>query len=375
MNELLKLVLKLSVSGSVFFLLFFILSYFTKKIFSAKWNLFILKLNMIFYLIPITLIYNSIPKHSKGIGIGRFNIVFKPMESSNYFADIIGYLFYIWLIGVSILIIWNLYCYKRFIKSIKESYYSDKNLEEAIYNCKVDLNIATNIKVKKSYLVSCPMIIGIIKPTIIFPSNIEYSSKLIPVIMHELIHYKRNDLLFKLLQLIITVINWFNPIVYIMNNSFEKWCEISCDEIVAENMSYAERKEYGNTILSIIENVNDVPNFLCFYLCGEKKYIKRRLLNMLNTKKTSNFNKVFGGLLVSAMILGGSAISATATTTNENVKNFKIEANDESIRSLLEERVDEFRNEINLGEVVRGAVVVVDTKTGEVLGTSSYNAE
>ena len=248
-------------------------------------------------------------------------------------------------------------------------------MEEAIYNCKVDLNIATNIKVKKSYLVSCPMIIGIIKPTIIFPSNIEYSSKLIPVIMHELIHYKRNDLLFKLLQLIITVINWFNPIVYIMNNSFEKWCEISCDEIVAENMSYAERKEYGNTILSIIENVNDVPNFLCFYLCGEKKYIKRRLLNMLNTKKTSNFNRVFGGLLVSAMILGGSAISATATTTNENVKNFKIEANDESIRSLLEERVDEFRNEINLGEAVRGAVVVVDTKTGEVLGTSSYNAE
>ncbi|MBX9136787.1 MULTISPECIES: M56 family metallopeptidase [unclassified Clostridium] len=375
MNELLKLVLKLSVSGSVFFLLFFILSYFTKKIFSAKWHLFMLKLNMIFYLIPITLIYNSIPKHSKGIGIGRFNIIFKPMESSNYFADIIGYLFYIWLIGVSILIIWNLYCYKRFIKSIKESYYSDKNLEEAIYNCKVDLNIATNIKVKKSYLVSCPMIIGIIKPTIIFPSNIEYSSKLIPVIMHELIHYKRNDLLFKLLQLIITVINWFNPIVYIMNNSFEKWCEISCDEIVAENMSYAERKEYGNTILSIIENVNDVPNFLCFYLCGEKKYIKRRLLNMLNTKKTSNFNRVFGGLLVSAMILGGSAISATATTTNENVKNFKIEANDESIRSLLEERVDEFRNEINLGEAVRGAVVVVDTKTGEVLGTSSYNAE
>ena len=375
MNELLKLVLKLSVSGSVFFLLFFILSYFTKKIFSAKWHLFMLKLNMIFYLIPITLIYNSIPKHSKGIGIGRFNIIFKPMESSNYFADIIGYLFYIWLIGVSILIIWNLYCYKRFIKSIKESYYSDKNLEEAIYNCKVDLNIATNIKVKKSYLVSCPMIIGIIKPTIIFPSNIEYSSKLIPVIMHELIHYKRNDLLFKLLQLIITVINWFNPIVYIMNNSFEKWCEISCDEIVAENMSYAERKEYGNTILSIIENVNDVPNFLCFYLCGEKKYIKRRLLNMLNTKKTSNFNRVFGGLLVSAMILGGSAISATATTTNENVKDFKIEANDESIRSLLEERVDEFRNEINLGEAVRGAVVVVDTKTGEVLGTSSYNAE
>ena len=71
MNELLKLVLKLSVSGSVFFLLFFILSYFTKKIFSAKWHLFMLKLNMIFYLIPITLIYNSIPKHSKGIGIGR----------------------------------------------------------------------------------------------------------------------------------------------------------------------------------------------------------------------------------------------------------------------------------------------------------------
>lgn len=374
MDELLKLILKLSISGSVFFLIFCSLSYFTKKIFSAKWHLFILKINIIFYLIPIILIYDIIPKKSRDISVNSFNIVFRPIESSSYFIGSIRYLAIIWAIGVVSLTVWSLYCYKRFARSIEKSSYSDKALEDIIYKCKSDLDINTTVYVKRSYLVSCPMIVGIIKPTIIFPASMEYSPKLIPVVMHELIHYKRMDLLFKLFQLVISIVHWFNPIVYIMNNSFEKWCEISCDEIVAENMSYTDRKEYGNTILSIIERVNEAPNFLCFYLCSDKKYIKRRLGMMLNMKKENKFKKVFGGVLVCAITLASVGISVVATP-NGGTENIKIEANDENIKSLLEEQMDELKSTINAGKDTRGSVVAINTETGEVLGIASYHRE
>ena len=58
MNDILKTVLQLSISGSIFFIIFYLISFITKRIFSAKWHFLILKLNMIFYILPIVLIYD-----------------------------------------------------------------------------------------------------------------------------------------------------------------------------------------------------------------------------------------------------------------------------------------------------------------------------
>lgn len=374
MNELFKLTLKLSISGSIFFILFYILSFFTKKVFSAKWHLIILKINMIFYFIPIVLFYDYFNKGQKGINENSFNIVFNDIVRSNYSIKITEYLFTIWLLGIVIISFWNFYCYKKFIKSIKNSFYGDEELDNAIYNCRINLNIDYKVKIKRSHIVSSPMLIGMINPMIIFPGNMRYSSKLEPVIVHELIHYKRKDLLFKLIQLGIMTINWFNPIVYLMNNIFEKWCEISCDEIVAENMSYSERKEYGETVLSIIEGLSITSNNLCFYLCSDKKYIKRRLIMMLNIKKPNKFKRILGGALICVVVLCSAVISFGTTGTIDNsTDNFVIETNDASIRKMLEGQIDEIKNDINTTGINRGSTIVIDMKTGEELGKLIYN--
>lgn len=373
MNELFKLMLKLSISGSVFFILFYILSFLTKKVFSAKWHLLILKINMIFYFIPVVLFYELFTKGPKQINENPFNIVFNEIGRSNYSIKITEYLFTIWILGILIISFWNFYSYKKFVKSIKYSSYIDEKLKEAIYNDRLKLNIDKNIKVRRSYIANSPMLIGIRNPIIIFPSNMKYSSKLEPVITHELIHYKRKDLVFKLIQLTIITINWFNPIVYLMSNIFEKWCEISCDEIVAENMSYSERKEYGETVLNIIEGISIVPNNLCFYICSDKKYIKRRLIMMLKFKKPKKLKRILGVALIFIVALFSIAISFGATANIDNSRNnFVIETNDTGIRKMLEGQIDEIENTVN-GTAKRGSTIVIDVKTGEVLGKLIYN--
>lgn len=397
MNELFKLLLKMSISGSIFFAVFYILNFFTQNIFSAKWHLWLIKINMIFYFVPIVSFYDFFTRNLKSsVNLNSVNIVFNEIGKSNSSIPITKYLFIIWILGVVIISFWHFYCYKKFIRDINISTYRDEQLESLVYNCKKNLNINSFIKVRRSYIVTTPMIIGILNPIIIFPRNFDCNYKLEPVIIHELTHYKRKDLLFKIIQLVIVTINWFNPIVYVMNNMFEKWCEISCDEIVAENMSYCKRKEYGETILNIIERNSIVPNSLCFYLCNDKRYIKRRLMMMLNIKKDSKFKKIFGIVLVSAIFTFTAVASVAATTTNinfinnekpldinligktyeealsiidENGLSFKIESSNDSIKSLLEQEIKEVEKD---NSTVRGSITVVNTKSNEVVGLASF---
>lgn len=391
MNELFKLLLKMSISGSIFFTVFYILSFFTQNIFSAKWHLCLIKINMIFYFVPIVSFYDFFTRNFKSsANLNSVNIVFNEIGKSNSSISISKYLFVIWILGVVVISFWNFYCYKRFIRDINISTYRDEILESLVYNCKENLKINSFINVRRSYTIAGPMIIGILNPIIIFPRNFDCNYKLEPVIIHELIHYKRKDLLFKIIQLVIVTMNWFNPLVYVMNNMFEKWCEISCDEIVAENMSYCKRKEYGETILNIIERNSIVLNSLCFYLCNDKRYIKRRLMMMLKIKKDSKFKKISGIVLVSAIFLFSAGASVAATTNNEKVSainligttyeealsiieenglSFKIESNDDSIKALLEQKIKEADKDNSAG---RGSITVVNTKSNEVIGLASF---
>ena len=47
---------------------------------------------------------------------------------------------------------------------------------------------------------------------------------------HELIHYKRKDILYQLITLIFISLNWYNPFAYIMALAIEIDGETACDE-------------------------------------------------------------------------------------------------------------------------------------------------
>jgi beta-lactamase regulating signal transducer with metallopeptidase domain len=71
------------------------------------------------------------------------------------------------------------------------------------------------------------------------------------IIKHELVHYKRKDLLYKYLVLAATAIHWFNPVVHLISKAIDVLCEISCDAEVIRNTSADTRKKYSEAIIGV----------------------------------------------------------------------------------------------------------------------------
>ena len=74
------------------------------------------------------------------------------------------------------------------------------------------------------------MIIGLFRPTLLLPHEGYQKIDLEVIIRHELVHFKRNDLWFKLLLVCANAVHWFNPVIYLMVREANRDIEISCDE-------------------------------------------------------------------------------------------------------------------------------------------------
>lgn len=157
----------------------------------------------------------------------------------------------IWVIGmivISIYYIANLLIFNARIKSsLKEEKLS------ILEKVKKEFGILKNIKVYKSALINSPMLIGFLKPRIIMPC-IDYTSEELELVFrHELTHFSRKDIWYKIVLMTANIIHWINPLVYVMRRYADKDVEYTCDDIVTKSFSIEQKKNYSKTILKTME--------------------------------------------------------------------------------------------------------------------------
>jgi len=176
------------------------------------------------------------------------------------------------------------------------------------------------IPVFTSHVAHTPMLIGIIKPVIVLPQIQLKDEELDVILAHEMVHYRRKDLVYKMVGFIANAVHWYNPAVYALNRQLNMLCELSCDEKVASEMGAMDRKFYGETILQVlhhsVEQRSLAGNLMCATnLCSSPKDVKMRLTNMMNTKKISKHVAVLSlmvGILVAGMGFAMSHIVGSA---------------------------------------------------------------
>lgn len=189
--------------------------------------------------------------------------------------------FAVWLAGVAIIIVYSLISYALLRRKVRVCVRYDDN----IYLC-------DNIKT--------PFILGIIKPKIYLPSDIN-ASQISSVTAHEKSHISRLDHIWKTLGFSILCVHWFNPLVWLSYNLFCRDIEYACDEKVIKTMATGEKKEYSETLLSLSSPKQRIS--ACPLAFGEVS-VKSRIKSVLSYKKPAIWLIVASVIALVAVALG-----------------------------------------------------------------------
>jgi beta-lactamase regulating signal transducer with metallopeptidase domain len=193
----------------------------------------------------------------------------------------------IWLSGVFVFLAYQLLKHYCFVKMTERwaNNITDKKTLALFRIIKTDIRVNKWIELYICSSISSPLMIGLIKPRIFIPEKELSQDELSFILKHELIHYKRKDLLYKYLVLAATAIHWFNPVVYLIGKVIAVLCEMSCDTEVVKNTDDETRRHYSVTIINAAKFKSRKITALSTNFYGGKKGMKKRISSIMNTRK------------------------------------------------------------------------------------------
>lgn len=309
------LIVAMSFSGSIVFLTILICIFIGKKFLSSTWIYSMLKINLIFYCVPLSLfkyLYSDILLKIFGVQfIG--NTLYEPIrnviEISNtgsIYVDFKLYIYVIWIIWL----IGLLFAFKKHLnqyhhyKSIQKNIIENSNYIEIFESVKREMGVKKKVSLinTNEEMTICTM--GIIKKFIIIPTKGITSKNLYYIFKHELIHIKRKDIIYRYIMIFALLINWFNPIIYLYFYITSIYCEQSCDTILIRNIDKAERKRYSQLIIDMALSKTKYQDQTFF--SKSKKVIEGRLKNMLKIEKTKKSIRICSFFLGVIILFSGS---------------------------------------------------------------------
>jgi len=212
----------------------------------------------------------------------------------------------IYPILVGTVLLYGLAGYLHFIYKLKSTAISSNQYERGVLSALVDGKFSPGLIV--SNYATTPMLVGIIRPTIVLPNEQYTAEQLQSIFLHELTHMRRFDVVIKWLALSACAIHWFNPLVWIARRELDRACELSCDEATIRNMDARSKQQYGNTLIAVASAQRVPLRVLTTTMCAEKRAVKDRLFGIMKGGTYTRF-----AMLVSAFVILLAVLVACVT--------------------------------------------------------------
>ena len=160
-----------------------------------------------------------------------------------------------WLVGVvvfSALLIQR----ARFVKGLlAQAEEANDPLGDMLNRCRADVGVRRQIGLRISATMVSPAVCGLFRPTILLPeyllANLD-RQKVRAVLIHELAHIKRRDIWVNMVQTVLQIVYFYNPLVWLANAVVRRVREQAVDETVLVALG-READGYSNTLVDIAE--------------------------------------------------------------------------------------------------------------------------
>lgn len=347
MNDVFKVFLSMSLSGSLLILVLLVLRYFLKARISRQWQYYIWLIVIARLLLPFTPETNLMGSLFQTVSqaITQTNTIQLPRQEQDgrqdnkrvlpsqtaqeelkppvQFSDnrpiqdivtlLVNNIWLAWLMIAFIMLIRKITVYQSFVHFVKagQNSISDIELLDKFSILAKHAKIKIPVDLCINPLISSPLLIGFFHPCVVLPDADIPDTDFYYTVQHELIHYRRRDMFYKWLVQTVVCLHWFNPLVHLMSREIDKACEFSCDEALVVGLDYCGAQDYGKTLLDAMAKSGHYKESLASVTLSEnKELLKERLSAIMNFKKKS---KVIAGItFLLTIFLTAGAITAGA---------------------------------------------------------------
>jgi len=189
------------------------------------------------------------------------------------------HLMLVWFLGIWILTGWFILHWQQLIRQVRKQSTTDKLPDwffDSLRETAELLGLRRIPNVAVSSKIATPAVFGLFRPTLLMPTaNLDKLSRRDArhILLHELAHIKRRDPLIHTFNLLLQIVYWFNPLLWLVRKQLQHLRELCCDATVAKilkenTMAYreilletakrllAKPVEPGLGLLGLFENSN-----------------------------------------------------------------------------------------------------------------------
>lgn len=200
----------------------------------------------------------------------------------------IGFLTLIWLLGVAFLLLRQI----RARLELRKWHLRAEKIESPTLQNQL-LEAAKSIGCKRlpalvfTRDLDTPAVAGLLRPVIFLPEGAKTweTETLRMILLHELTHLQRRDLLTAFLADLTCVLHWFNPLVWMLKNRLHHDCEFACDAKLLRLGT--SPKSYALALCAVAENSLNSRHPRPLLAMANGSNLRRRVENVLDSQGKS----------------------------------------------------------------------------------------
>lgn len=252
----------------------------------------------------------------------------------------------VWLCGVVIFIFTYVWAYAQIRRCLKQTIDCDLKTQMQFKTICKEVGVSVRrTGIRQSYHESIPKVMGLFRQTIVLPVQ-EYSEEQLQIVLkHELTHIKHKDLWFKNFTVLMCIVHFMNPVMWLYWKRLERWSEFACDYSVC--IETQEIRQYYEVIFSMmqVEKGRRLP--MSSQLLEHKSELRDRMEHVTRCYKMKARSTVLTTVMAAVMVVAscGSVFAASlgvANVSDRVYKNTEVAIEVQSDEDLQETVTDEY---------------------------------
>ncbi len=378
--ELLRLFLIMSLTGSAIALFFFMIKPLIRERLPRAFQYYMWLAVYLALVLPLSNIVILPESSSLDGGVPFFMPIYDAagwlyntaaqMPARGQLLSVVEVLYFIWQSGTLAVLGFNIVRYLLFVRRLKKG-----NVDAEPQEGELLSRLSGGRRVPRLYRnpdMPTPILTGVFRPMIVLPERAYEEGTLQNILLHELTHFRRWDMLVKWVSVLLGAVYWWHPVLYFVRREMDRACELACDEAVIKRMDREGKRSYGDTLIAVaVDKAGKIA--LSTTMCEDKKVLRERLGAIMKQKSIHKGTIILSGALLLSVLCNIFLFcgAGRADSAGSGIRTVYAYEDLTSTEHLAHQKQIELRDALReLDENFLDAIVSLETSEDEILSAT-----